>query len=127
MLLADAIFLPEWRQRGCGLVNRGGGSDASWLCFCKAHPSSLNRPVIDFFFIFTFLFFPSIAHLPANPPMTGWRLAQKEQLFLAYLQLIWDRKSLMLFIAVGGLRTCVRLNCLQDPGSSTYFTARYKS
>lgn len=49
LLLVDAIFLPEWRQRGCGLLNRGGGSDASWFCFCRARPGSQNRPIIDFF------------------------------------------------------------------------------
>lgn len=54
--LVDAIFLPEWRQRGCGLLNRGGGSDASWFCFCRARPGSQNRPIIDFFFFFQFPF-----------------------------------------------------------------------
>lgn len=56
LLLVDAIFLPEWRQRGCGLLNRGGGSDASWFCFCRARPGSQNRPIIDFS---SSLFFPS--------------------------------------------------------------------
>lgn len=74
-VLRCCYFLPEWRQRGCSLVNCGGGLDASRLYYWPVFLlESSSRPAegycywfCSFLFLILYLFFsPMETDLPAD-------------------------------------------------------------
>lgn len=73
--LRCCYFFPEWRQRGCSLVNCGGGLDASRLYYWPVFLlESSSRPAegycywfCSFLFLILYLFFsPMETDLPAD-------------------------------------------------------------